>query len=126
LYLEKILETSLFFNKISYAAFSGRRDYQELTIIATAKAIISTAPITDYEASVYVDDLDRAERFVAGAGLRRRHINIKRVRGATDESNALIRLADAMAGFVRDYLEGDKDMAGLYKKAFAVGLIKKL
>lgn len=125
-YLEKILESSLFTNKITYASFSGRKDYQELTIIATSKAIISAAPLNNYEASVYVDGLSRTDRFVVGAGLRHRHVKVKRVRGLTDESNALIRLADAIAGFVRDCLEGDKNMLPLYEKAVGSGLIKKL
>lgn len=125
-YLEKILTSKLFTDKISYAAFSDSQDYQELTIIATAKAIISAAPMDDYEASVYVDGLSRTDRFVVGAGLRHRYVKVKRVRGLRDESNALIRLADAVAGFVRDCLEGNQDMKPLYEKAVAVGLIKKL
>lgn len=125
-YIQRIMESKLFFNKINYAAFSGRKDYQELTIIATAKAIISTAPTINYEASVYIDGLGRTGRFVVGAGLRHRHVKVKRVRGLTDESNAIIRLADAIAGFVRDCLEGDKDMAELYAKTISNGLIKKL
>jgi len=109
-----------------WAAFSGRKDYQELTIIATAKAIISTAPAINYEASVYVDALGGKERVAMAAGLRQRRIKIKKVRGVTDESNAIIRLADAVAGFVRDYLEGGKNMEMVYKKALEKGLIKKL
>lgn len=125
-YLQMVLKNSLFLNKISYAAFSGRKDYQEMTIIATAKAIVSSAPMTNYEASVYIDGLGRTERYVVGAGLRHRHIKVKRVRGMTDESSALIRLTDAIAGFVRDYLEGDKNTKPLYEKAISHSLIKKL
>jgi hypothetical protein len=125
-YMERIVESKLFLNKINYAAFSGRKDYQELTIIATAKAIISTAPAINYEASVYVDALGSKERVAMAAGLRQRQIKVKKVRGMTDESNAIIRLADAVAGFVRDYLEGGKKMETIYKKALQKGLIKKL
>jgi hypothetical protein len=125
-YMEKIVESNLFFNKINYAAFSGRKDYQELTIIATAKAIISTAPAINYEASVYVDALGGKERVAIAAGLRQRRVKVKKVRGITDESNAIIRLADAVAGFVRDYLEGGENMKMIYKKALKKGLIKKL
>lgn len=125
-YLDMILASQLFIDKISYAIFLDRIDYQDLTISATAKAIISTAPINNYEAVVYVDGLSRTDRFVVGAGLRHRHVKVKRVRGLTDESSSLIRLADSMAGFVRDYLEGDPDMKSLYKKAVASGLVRKL
>ena len=125
-YLDLILASQLLINKINYAVFLDRNDYQDLTIIATAKAIISIAPINNYEALVYVDGLSRTDRFVVGAGLRHRHVKVKMVRGLTDESSSLIRLADAMAGFVRDYLEGDPSMRSLYKKAVDSGLIRKL
>ncbi len=125
-YMQRILDSRSFADKISYAAFSSGRDYQEMTIIATSKAIISAAPLNNYEASVYVDGLTRTDRFVVGAGLRHRHVKVKRVRGITDESNALIRLADAIAGFVRNGLEGDENMKPLYEKVIAAGLIKKL
>jgi len=125
-YIERILDNRLFADKISYAAFTSGQDYQEMTIVATSKAIISAAPLNNYEASVYVDGLSRTDRFVVGAGLRHRHVRVKRVRGITDESNALIRLADAVAGFVRDCIEGDENMKPLYQKVIAAGLLKKL
>jgi len=43
--------------------------------------------------------------------LRSLRITIRKVRGMKDESNSLIRLADALAGFVRDFIEGQ-----LYQK----------
>ncbi len=39
-------------------------------------------------------------------GVRRLHVAVEKVHGMKDESNSLIRLADAVAGFVRDYFEG--------------------
>lgn len=125
-YILEILQNNLFFNKIKYASFFGRKDFQELTIIATAKAIISVTPTINYEASVYVDGLGKEGRFIVGSGLRHRHVRVKRVRGLTDESNSIIRLADAIAGFVRDCLEGNNEMEELYKKAVSNGFIKKL
>ena len=34
-------------------------------------------------------------------------VSVKKVRGMRDESHALLRLADAVCGFARDYLEGE-------------------
>jgi hypothetical protein len=125
-YLEKIFANRLFAGKISCAAFFSGQNYQELTIEATAKAIVATVPDNNYEATVYVDGLSIIDRFVVTAGLRNRRIHVKRVRGIRDESNALIRLADAIAGFVRDDLEGDQYVQPLHEKYTAAGLIKKL
>ena len=38
--------------------------------------------------------------------LRGLRIPVRKVRGMKDESSSLVRLADALAGFIRDSLEG--------------------
>jgi uncharacterized protein YgfB (UPF0149 family) len=43
---------------------------------------------------------------------------VRKVRGVKDESNSLIRLADALAGFVRDFIEGQsytKELDRIFK-----------
>jgi len=35
-------------------------------------------------------------------------IGVKKVRGMKDESDPLLRVADTICGFLRDYLEGQK------------------
>lgn len=82
--------------------------------------------VSNYEASVYIDGLSKADRSIVHAGLRNHYIHVKRVRGMRDESNALIRLADAIAGFARDYLEGDEYAKPLYDTYHASGSLKKL
>ncbi len=39
-------------------------------------------------------------------GLRARGVKLAKMRGSKDQSSAFIRLADAIAGFMRDYIEG--------------------
>jgi len=51
---------------------------------------------------------------------------VHKVRGIKEESDALIRLADALAGFVRDYLEGEPYAQELYWFLHAERVIKKL
>jgi hypothetical protein len=125
-YLEKVSSSPLFAGKISYAIFSGRRDYREMTVIATAGAITSAAPVEGYEATVCIDGLDRIGSLVVSAELRHRYIKLKKVRGLRDESSALIRLADAVAGFVRDCMEGNRDLQQLYQRMVARNFIRKL
>jgi hypothetical protein len=43
-----------------------------------------------------------------------------------DESDELIRLADAVAGFVRDHFEGDAEVRAVYQKAVLRGVIKEV
>ena len=73
----------------------------------------------DKSALVYVDGLGKTKRHEYGRRLRRSGLPVRQIRGiAKDESNALIRLADALAGFVRDALTGEDEAAqALYKWA---------
>ena len=59
-------------------------------------------------------------------GLRKLNIQVRKVRGLADEADALIRLADAMAGFIRDCLEGEPELLPLYRQALALQIIREV
>ena len=101
------------------------RDYREMTVEATAQTLheFATPP---YRVTVLIDGLPKTERFAVGLALRRRGISVEKVRGMTDEADALIRLADAVAGFVRSYLEGDPPFVELYERAVRTELLRKV
>lgn len=78
------------------------------TIVGIAKAVRYHEP-NDYTASIYVDGLSKTKRQEYGAQLRKLGISNRNVQGVTkDENNSLTRLADSVAGFVRDVLEGNE------------------
>jgi len=55
------------------------------------------------------------------------HIRVRKVRGVRkDESDALIRLADALCGFVRGAVEGQEAMQGLLEQGKRTGFLKEL
>lgn len=60
-----------------------------------------------------------------GVAFRKFGLPVRRVRGITkDESNALTRLADAIAGFVRAALEGKStEIEVLFKGAKRAGVL---
>ncbi len=74
--------------------------------LSTARAILYQAP-EQFSATVIVDGLNESEVWHFAHVLRSLRIPVRKVRGMKDESNSLIRLADAIAGFVRDFLEGE-------------------
>jgi len=77
--------------------------------------------------SIFIDGLNERERERVAKGLRRlaaRRILFDKVRGLRDESSALIRLADALAGFIRDWEEGQPYTEKLFPKFLKKGLIK--
>jgi hypothetical protein len=96
-----VLELAPFHGQLHYAEYTNAIDYLSLTIDATAKAIRVHAT-DDYKATVFVDALPGAHIHEFGSGLRRLRIRTKKIRGVRkDETDAFIRLADALCGFVR-------------------------
>ena len=51
---------------------------------------------------------------------------MKKIRGLWDDSDEFIRLADAPAGFVRDYLEGQAYARPLYQDGISNGVIREV
>ncbi|OJI06788.1 hypothetical protein BK004_02350 [bacterium CG10_46_32] len=79
-------------------------DYSQATVEAVS-ASIKTAHHQTKQAIVYIDGLSKHTIKTVAVALRHRGITTEKVKGLKDEQNALIRLSDAIAGFVRDYLE---------------------
>jgi hypothetical protein len=53
-------------------------------------------------------------------------VTAKKVKGVRkEESSALMRLADALCGFVRDAYEGDQECAALHSRAINSGYISQ-
>ena len=66
-----------------------------------------------------MNGLSKTKRRQYAVGLRRFGVPIRKVMGvAKDESNALTRLADSIAGFVGDALQGRfKEIKQMYERA---------
>jgi hypothetical protein len=73
-----------------------------------------------------LDGLSKPERPRFAAGLRKLSIRVHKVRGARDQSDEFIRLADAVAGGVRDSLEGDAIMRPLFEQAARHGVVREV
>lgn len=54
------------------------------------------------------------------------HVSVRKVRGIEDECDALVRLADALAGFIRDYLEGQRYAASIFREFDGERLLREL
>jgi uncharacterized protein DUF3800 len=125
MYIERTITDKIFAGAVSYSHYTDSRSYVDLTILTTAKAILKRADHL-YQATVYVDGLRKSERQEFTAGLRKLHVSARLVRGIIDEADEFIRLADAVAGFVRDVLDGDEEMRQLYARAVKHNVITKI
>jgi ribonuclease HII len=115
-YINLIINDGGFKNIGYYSVYQDSLDYVNLTVLTIAKAVLDKAQ-PPYKATVYVDGLAPSQRQRFATELRKLKVKIRKVRGLRDQSDEFIRLADAIAGFVRDSLEDDPKMKSLYKQA---------
>lgn len=124
-YITRILALPELHGKLFFSHTTQSKSYVALTVATTAKAITARAT-GEYKATIIVDGLSGREIIRFTRDLRRFHIAVRKVRGARDESSALIRLADALAGFLRDALEGQEYARKLYEEAVRKGVVRRV
>ncbi len=93
---------------ILYAVYHQTKEYTTLTALTVAKAVLAqVAPGEEaYDVSVVIDALTRKDAQKVREQLKLLKIHYRDIRGMKDEQNAFLRLADSMAGFLRDCQEG--------------------
>lgn len=127
IYIREVLTHTSFAGHLYFSKYESTRAYVDLTVLSVAKAI-NTHAAEPYTATILVDGLHHGtEQRRFAHGLRSLRIRARKVRGATDESDPFIRLADAIAGFVRDSAAGgDEHLAALYKTAVKTGTLREV
>ena len=124
-YIKAVLSSPLFQDSLFFASYENTSAYLDLTILSIARAVLQKAGDADYKATIIVDGLRAPEVAHFAAALRQLRIGVRKVRGMKDESNSLLRLADAVCGFVRDYLEG-QEYTKEFRWAFEQGILRKI
>lgn len=111
---------------LTFATYRNRQDYTDMTVQTIAWALWSVAG-DDYKATVRIDGLPRHQERAVGLILRRRGVQVKKVRGVKrDENDPLIRLADALCGLVREAEEGRTEMKALFERGLQQGSLRDL
>jgi hypothetical protein len=106
-YLQRVLADSGFAGALRYTIFHRISDFDLATVTAIARAVRWEPQSGPRKVVVYIDGLPQTQRSVYGNRLRHLGVSTRKVQGvARDENNALLRLADAVAGLVRDLTEG--------------------
>jgi hypothetical protein len=125
-YVRRILQEPIFKGKLNFAVYRNSKDYLPLTVLTIARAIVA-CEIGAYSATVLIDGLPRSQERWVGSELRHLHVKVRKVRGVhKDENDALIRLADAMCGFVRAAVEGQEAMLQLFEWGKQRGFFREL
>jgi hypothetical protein len=105
-YMRQVLSHHLFKGRLIFAVYRNSRDHTAMTVETIARTL-KALNTPDYEATVFIDALPRALERAVGLRLRRSGVHAKKVRGVRrEQTDPLIRLADALCGFVRSAIEG--------------------
>lgn len=128
-YIRRILSTPEFRGALRFAVYPEKVERHDATVLAIAHAMQWNPPSGAFAIRVYVDALTKLQCLHYKTELRKHGLNVDKVRGVEkDENDALIRLADALAGLTSDMLDGSAgdDLQELYaqakKRGFIVGV----
>jgi hypothetical protein len=114
-YFEELLKIKELKSSIFYSIYKDTKEYSSLTSLSIAKAVLAKSS-TDYNVTVIIDGLKDKERDAVRVELKKLKIKYNKIRGMKDEQSAFLRLADAMAGFLREVYE---------EKEFALNFMSK-
>ena len=128
IYLSTVIQHAASCNvKLFYNVFRKTTDYDAATIEGIAKSIRVLRP-SGFRVYVYVDGLTKTKRGDYKTHLRKFSCPVRKVSGIRrDESEPLIRLADAVAGASRDLLEHrDSELGEIFALALQEGILVEL
>lgn len=91
-------------SSIMYATYAETKTYIELTALTIAKAVLAKGE-EDYDVTIIVDGLTKADTEKIRKELKKLRVKYDTIRGMRDEQSVFLRLADCIAGFMRDYIE---------------------
>ncbi len=117
-YMRRIIEDAAFRGCLCYAVSLETTLYDVATTQAIINAVQQQPSLKSHQMTVYVDGLSKTKRHWYARRLHQAGLVLDKVRGINrDENDALIRLADAVAGFVRDALyDGPSDALSLFRR----------
>lgn len=121
-YMQRVLRIPLLKGKLFFASYQDTLDYLPLTARTVARAITYEAGTAQTKTTVLIDGLPSAQEHAVGRMLHRAGVRLRKVRGVKrDENDALIRLADALCGFVRAAHVGQPALRQLFEHAVRLG-----
>lgn len=91
-------------HSIFYSIYLDSREYSWLIAQTVARTIQKEKGL-NCSVILVVDGLNNKDREIVRKVLKERRVKYHKIRGMRDEQSAFLRLADAMAGFLRDVAE---------------------
>jgi hypothetical protein len=128
-FIDLAFRSGLLRGLLFYQTYQDSQEYDKLTVLALIEALnlyASHQKLEEYVVTVVIDGLKAKQEAEVAAHLRKAGVRVRRVRGRKDESNALLRLADFVAGMVRSAEEGKEEYARSVRRLIKEGILQKL
>ncbi|HEY5668109.1 MAG TPA: DUF3800 domain-containing protein [Candidatus Saccharimonadales bacterium] len=112
-------------------SYSGKKDYDTLEVLATVQAISLYRDAhgireDEYKLTITIDGLSKTAGARMASEFRKLGVKPRKIVGKKDESSAVIRLADAIAGLVREAHEGRPEYQRLKVKMKRTKILREL
>lgn len=108
LFIKTIIKLKFLRGSLYYSVYENTIKYTPLVALAISKAVYRKIEnvAEDYRVNIVIDDLRETDGEIVRKELKALKIHYNKIKvGLKDEQDILIRFADAIAGFIRDYLE---------------------
>ena len=116
-YLTEVFNLPLVANSIYYSVYhNSKGEYPRLTAFSLAKAVLARNRKDKVIITAIIDGLNDKEKIIVQNELKKLNIHYNKVRGMKDEQSVFLRLADATAGFLRDFLKKEKYAVEIMKE----------
>ncbi len=125
-YISSILNNSAFAGIFYFSSYRDTVAYDDLMILSIAKAMNAHVASSEYIAIILIDGLPWTQKLKFSRILRKFRVKFRKIHGANDKYDPFVRLADALAGFVRDARAGDLELQKLYERALRKGIIHEI
>ena len=120
-YLEGLLEINELYHCLRFRYFKDSLDYSYLTACAIARTLQGVTG--ESKVTVLIQGLlKKKEQLIIPQFLRRSKIRFSKIRGLKRD-DCFVRLADSLAGFLRDYIEEQSYTEAIYESLKKKGLI---
>lgn len=126
-YLQSVLGVGALRQSIFYSIHESSKEYTRLTALSIAGAVLAKVDNgSDYKANIFIDGLKGKEEETVRREVKKLKVRYGRIRGLAHKKSALIRLADAMAGFLRDYQEGEDYASRFFDRFKKLGITEQV
>lgn len=114
-YLIQLIDIKELKSSIFYSTYQDTKAYVPLTSSTIAKSVLAKEE-DNYTVNIVIDGLKGKEQEAVRKDLKKLKIHYNKIRGMKDEQDVVLRLADSIAGFLRDYLEKQSYAQPIFKK----------